>query len=30
MQETVQELHLRARIMRKERSVGCFPGGAGR
>lgn len=29
MQETVQELHLRARIMRKECSVGCFPGGAG-
>lgn len=27
MRETVDELRLRARIMRKERSIGCFPGG---
>lgn len=27
MRQTVEDLRLRARIMRKERSVGCFPGG---
>lgn len=27
MRETVDELRLRARILRKERSIGCFPGG---